>query len=77
MTMKGIETHDLGHGLTLVHDRNADCFDNGWAVIEGDLPEAQDYERWWDAVRPQVVETDERILAVLAEQITGCAILGI
>lgn len=67
-----VTLYSLGHGLTLVRDWDADCFENAWCVMEG-VPE--DYTHWDDFWRQShsglVMECDLRILAVLAERVTG------
>lgn len=69
-----METYNLGHGLTLVRDRNAGDFEMGWTVIDCPLPETEDYDGWWRAVGLNIVSTDARVLAVLAEKFAGVEI---
>ncbi len=73
-----IETFYLGHGLALVHDSAATSFPEGYAVVElGGLSDDElealeaidDYEKWWDAVKPLVIDVPDRVLAVLVERV--------
>ncbi len=68
MLPEGITTYDLGHGLTLIRDQGADCFEYAWIVAEtSDLLNTDNYNRWWENVY-YLNDVDPRLLAVLAEK---------
>lgn len=75
-----IDVYEMGRGLTLIFDNNAQCFEDaccilrpGWDDLKlRDCLSSDDrYDAWWEAVRRFIVETPREVLAMLAEDYTG------